>query len=265
MYNPDKLFIRKIKKANGIYVPAKTRKIKNVFDKKLIVYGNECLLTLFNFPIYTYSEPNRPDGSYIKKEKGQKRQDNISKSRNELYMLAKANEKYFSHKPIFLTLTFDPKKINKDIIQDRKKTFQYTQHMFRKLKRYGYKPKYIGITERQKNNNIHYHFLVYDLPFITIQEWQKYWPHGYIDVKVLDSIDNVSAYFVKYMTKEFLTDDDLNNKLYFTSRGLNRPLTLYKKNDIEYYYNRAIKTDLISEKHLYAQQQIKKYKLILTN
>jgi hypothetical protein len=135
--------------------------------------------------------------------------------------------------------------------------------MFRKLKRDYYSPRYIGITELHKNGNYHFHLLVFNLPFLSISQWKKYFPHGYIDIQLLKNIKNISAYFVKYMTKEFFSQNELNKKMYFSSRGLNRPKTLYKKEEIDYIINRAEEIVLISETTNLAQNTIKKYKLKL--
>jgi hypothetical protein len=262
MYNPDKLFLRKVfNHKHNAYVPAyKTRTIKNVFNQKLVLYGNQAFYSTYANPIYTYSEPRKLSH---KRSDGEKRNTNISRARNQLYILAKCNETHYPTKPIFLTLTFDPKNFSPDFLTKKSNVFPLVQHTFRKLKRHNYNPKYIGITERHKNGNIHFHLLVFNLPFLSIQQWKKYHPHGFIDIQLLDKIQNISAYFVKYMTKDFLSDSELNEKLFFTSRGLQRPSTLYNNDDIRYYIDMAKDVTLVKEITTLCQQTIKHYNLNL--
>jgi len=53
---------------------------------------------------------------------------------------------------------------------------------------------------------------------------RRLWPHGTIDLQVAKSLRSSGAYIAKYITKE-LTDSRLfGQKLYFTSRGLKRPI-----------------------------------------
>jgi len=236
----------------------KHSKILNVYNQKLELYGDEGILTQYNPQIYSWSNPHER----TKRTTGEKKQSNINYAKKQLYQLAKCNVNAYPHKTIFLTLTFDPKKVSD--IQEKQKALPYLQHMFRKLKRHGYAPKYLGITENQKNGNIHFHLLVFNLPYLSIEQWQNYWSHGFIDIKVLKTVKNVSAYFTKYMQKDFINDNQLNEKLFFTSRNLIRPKTLYKNSDIDYIVNDVSKKQLYSEMKTVGNVSIKKYKLSLT-
>ena len=70
---------------------------------------------------------------------------------------------------------------------------------------------------------LNYHYVLYNLvQKINVQELQEIWKHGFIKINSIDNVDNVGAYVCKYMTK---ADDDrlLGRRMYFNSRGLNRP------------------------------------------
>lgn len=249
MYNPDKIFIRKAynQKSEKWEYASKVRKIKRVYNQKLIKCGDEHILTKYSKPMYSYTEPKKNTGD--KKAIGQKRQDNLIRTKVNLYRIAKANEKYFKHKPVFLTLTFDPKLFPDDYLNKKENVHVHFKTMIKKLRQYGNKCEYILIYEQHKTGNYHMHILLYNTSYISIQEWRSvYWPHGYIDIKLLDKIDNISAYFVKYMQKDFIDNNELNKKLYTTSRGLNKVQTIYNNQEIAYYVKRAKDILLVQEK-----------------
>lgn len=242
MYNPDKIFIRKVFniKSNRWEKAKKARTIKRVYNAKLIKYGKESMLTTYSKKMYSFSVPNQPKGE--KRSVGKKREDNIQRARTNLYRIAKANEDYFEHRPVFLTLTFDPQLFPFDYLTKKKNTHVHFKSMIQLLRNHGYKPEYITIYEQHKSGNYHIHTLLFNMPFLSIKKWRsKYWKHGYIDIKLLADIENTSAYFVKYMKKDFHDNNELNKKLYYTSRGLNKPQEFYKNDIISYYMDKATK------------------------
>lgn len=244
-------------KIRGRQITRKHSKILNVYNQKLELYGDEAILTQYEPQIYSWSNNHER----TKRKIGEKKQSNINYAKKQLYQLAKSNVNAYQHKTIFLTLTFDLNKVSN--IQEKQNAMPYLQHMFRKLKRHKYNPKYLGITEFQKNGNIHFHLLVFNLPFLSIEQWQQYWSHGYIDIKLLKTVKNVSAYFTKYMQKDFINENQLNQKLFFTSRNLIRPKILYKNNEIDYIVNDVSNKQLYSEMKTVGNVSIKKYKLSL--
>jgi hypothetical protein len=82
-------------------------------------------------------------------------------------------------------------------------------------KMYGKKAIYLWVAERQKNGRIHFHIIT--SLFIKVQYWNKYWcqlqaKHGIqhpqgndglnpLDVRLIKSINAVSSYLTKYITK----------------------------------------------------------------
>lgn len=91
--------------------------------------------------------------------------------------------------------------------------------------------QYIAVVEFQKRGAIHYHLLC-NLPFISAKILQDIWENGFVKINKIDDVDNVGAYITKYMIKD--SDDDrlIGNRCYFTSRGLQMPVTI-EENGVE--------------------------------
>jgi len=52
------------------------------------------------------------------------------------------------------------------------------------------------------------------------------WKHGFIKVKKADHVDNMGAYFCKYLSKDMFDERMFKKKKYFCSQNLNRPQEL---------------------------------------
>lgn len=79
---------------------------------------------------------------------------------------------------------------------------------------------YLGVPEYQRNGNIHYHFLISDIPssyFYEIPKWLdfdyttkqfkndvglKLWKYGKSTVEVIQSKSRVSSYISEYINKD---------------------------------------------------------------
>lgn len=128
--------------------------------------------------------------------------------------------------PFFLTLTFE------ENMQDIKKA----NRIFSKfIQRFNYMLigekkaylQYLGVLEFQKRGAIHYHIMLFNLPYIknkvytTIRElWNKEWR---VELKKIESTEVLISYLTKYMTKEYEDERLAKKKRYFTSRKILRP------------------------------------------
>ena len=190
------------------------------YDKKVIIAGNVIEFYEYEQSVqfgYKDTIKNYKGRGYIASadDKEKNREKVLSRARKDLRRIINCNIQKYSK---FLTLTF------KDNVQD----LDYANNEFKNfIKRlnyhYGIKIKYTAVIEFQKRGAIHYHCILYNLvQKINVQELQEIWKHGFIKINSIDNVDNVGAYVCKYMTK---TDDDrlLGRRMYFNSRGLNRP------------------------------------------
>lgn len=164
--------------------------------------------------------------------------DNLTKTRNTLTNLIKANEHEFK---TFITLTFDSKKININIndITECNSKFNiwktYIKQLFKDF-------KYIAVPEFQKRGAVHYHLLTnieYDSKLLTTERkiWSNKsksykigkdvvgWSYGY--TMAMNMTDyNVISYLTKYLQKD--VDDRLfGQRKFFHSRNLIKPTTYY--------------------------------------
>lgn len=190
------------------------------YDKKVIIAGNVIEVYEYEKSVqFGYKDTRKNSkgrGSIASADDKEKNREKVlSRARKDLRRIINCNIQKYSK---FLTLTF------KDNVQD----LDYANNEFKNfIKRlnyhYGIKIKYTAVIEFQKRGAIHYHCILYNLvQKINVQELQEIWKHGFIKINSIDNVDNVGAYVCKYMTK---TDDDrlLGRRMYFNSRGLNRP------------------------------------------
>jgi hypothetical protein len=154
------------------------------------------------------------------------------RAKQNLRRLINANIGKYGETSKFLTLTF------KENVQD----LEYANEEFNKfIKRLNYKLtgskksflKYVCVVEFQGRGAVHYHVIFFNMPYVPVNEVAEVWGHGFVKLNKIDEVDNVGAYVVKYMGKDFDPDDDPGSggkkrrdkgkKRYFASRGLIKP------------------------------------------
>lgn len=190
------------------------------YRKKVVLSGN--IIEVYEYEksvIYGYKDTKkvvkgRSSVANIE-DKESNREKVLSRARKDLRRIINSNIQVYSK---FLTLTFA------DNVQD----LDFANNEFKKfIKRlnyhYGIKVKYSVVIEFQKRGAIHYHALLYNLTDkLDVKKISDIWGNGFVKINSIKEVDNVGAYVCKYMTK---TDDDrlLGRKMYFNSRGLNKP------------------------------------------
>lgn len=147
----------------------------------------------------------------------------------------------------FVTLTFD--NLRDFDITDVKACYAYFKNFIKRLQ-YRYKGfLYLAVVEFQDKRGrgaVHYH-MICNLPYIKKSELQKLWGAGFVKINVIDKVDNIGAYVVKYMTKD--TDDKrlCGLKAYYHSRDLEQPVevTNWRVPDVDVF---ASVSELIKSK-----------------
>jgi hypothetical protein len=203
-----------------------------IYDFKIITTGNTIEVIQFGVPIKQGEEIKVSSAGRSKdaseKNKLVNRYTTMRRARTELRRLVQANNRQYRnvrgspYEPIFLTLTFA------ENIQD----FDTANHEFKLfIMRLGYMVsgkkensiKYVAVPEFQKRGAIHYHLVIFNMPYIPAKKIADIWRNGFIKVNKIDHVDNVGAYICKYLGKD-LDDERLRGKKsYFTSRGLIKP------------------------------------------
>lgn len=166
--------------------------------------------------------------------KEKNREDALRRARQEIRRIVNANVGAYGPEftAKFLTMTF----------ADNVTDLDYANQEFKKfIKRLNYyvfgtkeaKLRYTVIVEFQKRGAIHYHVVLYNIPFIPVKEIGKIWGHGNVWINKIDDVDNVGAYVCKYLTKASNDDRLRGRKSYFNSRGLFKPVVIEDKEKAE--------------------------------
>jgi len=130
----------------------------------------------------------------------------------------------FSENDKFITLTFNDDQVFD--INNLKTCLPIYQKFMRKLRCKYKDTKYITVPEFQKRGAVHYHILC-NIPYIQKSELQKMWQHGFSKPLAVKSSLHLAFYLTKYLRKRFDDPRKQGHRLYYSSRGLRRPTTLY--------------------------------------
>jgi len=133
--------------------------------------------------------------------------------------------------PFFLTLTFA------ENIQD----IPLARDIFRKfIQRFnyelGYKKaylQYIAIREFQERGAIHFHLILFNLPYMKDKVYAKIreaWGQGRIDLKMIKNMSTLVHYLSKYMVKDAENGKLAGLKRYQTSKKVIRPSVIANDN-----------------------------------
>lgn len=214
-------------------------------EKKLIQSGD--IIEIYEYSEgyvkgYTLTE------SEINKRKGSK-SDTDTDSRERSLKRAKANLRRLINANVgqygreftakFLTLTF-----RENVQNIKQANYEFNKFIKRlNYRLYGTKKvnlKYTTVIEFQKRGAIHYHTIIYNMPYLKANELSNIWGNGFIKINNIDNIDNVGAYVGEYLGKadkgqgKDIEDDRLRGqKTYFSSRGLLKPVEITDKKIVE--------------------------------
>lgn len=163
-----------------------------------------------------------------KRKNGKRTKQSLQRAKGSLKRLINANAwNWFDENgkvfiPIFFTLTFA-----ENMTDIKKANYEFTKF----IQRFNYKVykksylKYTTVIEFQLRGAVHYHFVFYNLPFVTDlkNELEKSWGNGFTNFRKIDKIKNVGVYMSKYMSKNVANEKLYGKKCYFSSRGLKKP------------------------------------------
>jgi hypothetical protein len=196
--------------------------------------------------VYEYEKIEPPTEEKKKKDKPEKAdrtEENLKqtshRARESLRRLIISN---FDDKDLFITFTFKENiKDNETANKEFKKFIQRIKHMCSKSK---HDFKYVAVIEYQMKNNrgaVHYHMIcnlsLDMIPGVLLDGWEKYhdkenkfrekyWKNGWVNIKEINGCDNVGAYLLKYLSKDFTKLHQENKKRYLHSANLNKPHVL---------------------------------------
>ncbi len=234
--------------------------------------------------LYAYDEIQnkekviKENKKYTKEQQEKYKEDytikNLNRTKDKIYKYAMANNKDWEY---FLTLTFDPKKVNRysydDCVKSMNKFFDLIKHQNKNM-------KYIAVPERHKDGAYHFHALIGNAENLKIIATDKYafgkyvftkdklpsdlvdkatriysiknYKYGYSDISKIKDTKRVSTYITKYITKDLCLNTE-GKKRYWSTRNLRLPLEqninlsesekleLLKNNNILFEKNQDIK------------------------
>jgi len=183
------------------------------------------------------------EGMRLSFQKTRKKVANIIKC--NVWQWFRKNGKPYS--PIFLTLTFrDP--VTDITIANRYFSEFFQNYNYRLFKKKDKILQYIAVPEFQKNGRVHFHVLIFNLPFNKRNHKiaEEVWKHGMINMKVMQarSSKNLSSYLTKYMLKNSNDLKMYNKRKYFCSLNVLKPIELNS-----YFLANSILTSLKKTKY----------------
>ena len=191
----------------------------------------------------------------------QKAQSSLSRTRNEMRRKINANPTLLT----FLTLTFA-----KSMPEVKKANAIFNRFILRMRKKFK-DFKYIAVIEFQRDEDyhgnikpgggsVHYHLLCdLDISALTTKAKTRayerdfaknYWKNGFVTIKPAEHVDNIGAYFCKYLSKDMFDERMFRKKKYFCSQNLQKPIEI-KGDKARFLLDKYLpETKLLFEKEL---------------
>ena len=192
------------------------------YKRKIIVSGK--LIQQYDYIKPISSGYVKARENYEKATDGEKHYKSLNRARNNMVRTINSNITKYSK---FITLTV------KENITDRDIFLKYFKNFRRNFKNNFNEPlKYLGVLEQQKRGAWHIHLVVFNNQKLDFQLLKKCWTVGSVDIKLIDSVNNIGRYLAKYLTKEHV---ELNKKAILKSRNLKKPIeiTVLKDDDLK--------------------------------
>ena len=186
------------------------------------------------------------------------RERSLKRAKTTLRRLINANHgqygKEFTSK--FLTLTFGDNVTDLDESNyEFKKFIKRLNYLIFNTKKANI--KYTAVWELQERGAIHYHVILYNVPYIKQNIIQDTWKNGFVWINKIKDVDNVGAYISEYLggsEKGQNQSEFEGRKTYFNSRGLLQPLEITDKKIVE-----TIAVALLSNKMAYSSTFVNEY------
>lgn len=205
--------------------------IAKIVNKKIIVSGK--IIEVFEYEKgYLKGFELKEDNKVGKGRKRDLQSGNYTEHRQQVLQRAKTNLRRIINANVgaygkentckFLTLTFA------DNVQDLKAANYEFKKFINRLNYNIFKSKkgilkYSVVVEFQKRGAIHYHVILYNIPYVKANDLASIWGNGFIKINKIDNVDNIGAYVTKYMTKDSSDSRLHGEKSYFNSRNLFKP------------------------------------------
>jgi hypothetical protein len=217
-------------------------------DGKLIVVNSKAVLSGNILEIYDYKKGYSK--GYVlnideRAKKGRKKGDIdssndkyrekvLNKARRSIRRILEANIGQYGDDKItkFLTLTFSDNVNDLEVANYEFKKFiqRLNYEVFGKK---GNELKYLCKPEFQKRGAVHYHVVIFNMPYVKSKIIEDIWGNGFIKINRTKGVKNLVGYICKYLYKGIDDERMKGKKSYFTSRGLKDSMEIYDEELIE--------------------------------
>jgi rep protein len=166
---------------------------------------------------------------------------------------------YVDNMSSFLTLTFAEN--IKDVARANKEFTNFIKRLKRYLeKNYDIDLKYIATWETQQRGAIHYHIVLFNVPFLKKSMIQnEIWKLGFVQINKISSDvkkeNKVAVYITKYFAKDIEKKSEYK-KSYFKSQNLIKPKEVKKQIDYDSM------NDIVTAKDVVYVKEFKKVKFV---
>jgi len=169
-----------------------------------------------------------------------RRSDSVKRASVAFKRLVSANLGQ-SNFPVFASITYAENQ--KDPGQGHKDFNTFARDL---RSQFGSSIRYIAVSEFQKRGAIHFHALIWGLPFGVVESERDsrlvagIWGRGFVDLIQTDGHRAISTYMAKYMQKNFTDPRMFSKKAYIVSKNCLRPRFI--KNDLlqPYFHGIAV-------------------------
>lgn len=199
---------------------------------------------------YKCENKGRSAGSASPEMQKLNRQKTLEKASRDVRRLINTNMSDISK---FVTLTFADNV--KDLCYANSEFKNFVKRLSYKI---GVKVSYVAVVEYQKRGAIHYHCVMFNVPYISNRELAEIWGNGFVKINTITQVDNLGAYVSKYMTKD--NDDERlkGKKCYMSSRGLQKPYEINEDKQVK-----ELADSLPAEKKVYDKKFENDYNTVL--
>lgn len=211
------------------------------YSTKVIVSGNVIEVYRYGLPVRTGKDKtsferrgaqkaSETSEEVVKMKEDKSLTNTLRRTRNTLRRLINANTGKWNEREKFFTLTF------KENVTDHEKANAEFRSFIKRLNYKIFKKesglKYVCVVERQERGALHYHIVLFNMPFVPVSELSEIWGNGFVRINEIKNVDNLGAYVVKYIEKTMYEMQEKKSakvkdkKLYFASRGLYKPVEI---------------------------------------
>jgi len=196
--------------------------------QKAVLAGDVLTVMAFENPFKVSGDwPREPDPSskppVVPLTPEEVRLKALRRAKKEVHDLVNANSYRYKkldgrvEQVVFMTLT------QSENMRDVKVSNKHFNLFTKRLNRYlGFNAAYVAALEFQQRGSVHFHILLFNLPYVSQRRLMSFWKRGSVNIKMVRRGSNNAWYLTKYIEKNFSDPRLRGLKCYQSSKGLFR-------------------------------------------